>query len=56
MYNKVYNAANWEGAIAEADRLAREAKALAARLRATARGFRKLKESGVPFPGPVTPD
>ena len=51
MYKLPSSISSWNDAIAEAERLAREAKASATRLRATARQFRRLQSEGAPFPG-----
>jgi len=51
MYKDKSTEFGWTGAIAEAERLAREAKASASRLRATAKQFRRLQAEGAPFPG-----
>jgi hypothetical protein len=51
MYKKKHTDFGWDEAIAEAERLARLAKASASRLRATVKQLKRLQAEGAPFPG-----
>jgi hypothetical protein len=51
MYKKMYKFQEWDNAIAEAERLMRDAKSVAQRLRATIKHFKAMREAGEPFPG-----
>lgn len=50
LLQKVYNIADRDGAITEAERLIKECRAATARLLAALRHFKRMKDSGEPFP------
>ena len=47
----MYKVGDWDTAISEAERLIRECRFAAAKLRASVKHFRRMKESGELFPG-----